>query len=350
VASLLFTLVASLVLLPRAVAPNTAGAQTDDQAAHARLLAEYQAAPSLSTGCSLAEVERRLGRLDDAAARLDALLRAVDQAGYDEAQLATHSACLFNRARVYEERGELNHAYTFLGRALNTPHQARRRVVEQRLVQVAGRLVQSSGCGALTSRLSPQGLLRFGDNAALRRCVQSVQRSQPFCARMAAADIPAPDAVSRYLTRRLDDDTVAIVDEGFLMVVTRRGARASAIECRLPNSDETIGSANWVTIGRQRLLSVVTNTTVSYACDECEDDGGDCRCEDVSSSLYMLNPRGDLVLALVDTFDDGGMAAWGADAPELREATRPTTTVEGDILVMGGRRLRFVRGALVPAP
>jgi hypothetical protein len=355
---LFVVLAACLSVVARPFSPAPAAAQADDQATYARLLAEYQATPTLSTGCSLAEVERRLGRLDAAVARLDALLPGAEGDGGDDAVRATYSACLFNRARLYEEQGDLGRAYAFLGRALDTPNPLRRRAVEQRLVQVAGRFAQATGCASLISPLSAQGLLRFGDNAALRRCAQSVQRAQPFCSRIAAADMPGPDDYSRYQTRRLDPETVAIVDQGFLLVITRRGARASGIECRLPNSEEQVAHARWLTVGRQRLLLLHTDTSVSYSCD-CDEGGAgggdgdeveDCRCSDDSSSLYVLSARGELVLALVDAFEDGSMAAWGPDAPELRESTHQAVTAQGSVVVMGERRLRLVRGALVPAP
>ncbi|MEZ4323574.1 MAG: tetratricopeptide repeat protein [Polyangiales bacterium] len=344
------SLLALLLSLSLFMVAPTARAQSDDEAAHARLLAEYQATPTISTGCSLGEVERRLGRLDQAATRLDELLtRARQDPALDPATL---SACRFNRARVYEEQGDLRNAYRLLGEALTTPNATRRRVVEQRLVDVATRLVSSpAGCMALTSRYSPQALLRFKDSAPLRACARTYARAHPFCTPMATEDMPDPASAPRYMSRRPDDATVAIIDEGYLMILTTQRGRTTGIECRLPNPDELIESAAWVGTGRARLLRVVTNSTVSYTCGGDDPEyGEDERCSDASSTHYLLTPRGELVLALVDAFEDGGMAAWGADAPELRDPNVSGATVEGNVILVNGRRLRMVRGALIPAP
>lgn len=333
-----------------ALGMSSARAQSEEEATRARLAAAYASDPSLSNGCSLAEAERRAGLVDEAARRLDALLaspHAEAPPGNDERR-ATLSACRFNRARIHEDRGELRAAYEQLGQALSTPNATRRRIVEQRLVDVAARLVTAEGCGRLGSRVSSEALLRFQDNAVLRRCVTSARRATPFCRPTAAEDIP--DTEGRYGVRRLDANTEVLEDEHFLVVVTTRGNRRSAFECRLPVEEEQLLVARFHDVGRVRVLEVTTMARVGYACDDCE-EGEDCRCGDDAEITYFLGARGELLLALVPaTVEAGSMASSPLDAPEVRDAAESATTVDGNVLVINGRRLRIVRGALVPAP
>jgi hypothetical protein len=329
---------------------DPAQAQSEEEATRVRLAAAYAAQPTLSNACSLAEAERRAGLVDDAARRLDALLEAARVAPppEDDEARATLSACRFNRARVHEDRGDLRAAYRLLSQALATPNATRRRIVEERLVDVGARLVTASGCAALPSRFSSEALLRFEDNAVLRRCVTAARRAAPYCAPVAARDIP--DTTGRYGTRRPDPNTAVIEDDHFLVVITTRGARVSAFECRLASEEEQLGLARYHDVGRVRVLEVSTQSRVSYACDDCE-EGEDCRCFDDSETRYFFGARGELLLALIPAgVDAGSMAAWPHDAPELRDATEAPTTVDGSVLVVNGRRLRIVRGALVPAP
>ena len=102
---------------------------------------------------------------------------------------------------------------------------------------------------------------------------------------------------------------------------------------------------------RVQLLEVTTTARVSYACDDCGLEGGSCDCGDDSETTYFLGPRGELLLALVPGWvEPGNMAALNSDAAELRDVDASPTRVEGGVLVVNARRLRFVRGALVPAP
>lgn len=328
-----------------------AWAQSEAEVERGRLAAAYAAAPTLSNACSLAEGERRAGLVDDAARRLDALLAAA-AAGpppSDVEARVTLSACRFNRARIHEDRGELDQAYRVLGQALSTPNSTRRRIVEQRMVDVAARLVAALGCNSLGSRFSPEALLRFQDNATLRRCVTTRRRADPFCTPSAAGDIP--DIEGRYGVRRPDANTVVLQDDNFLMVITTRGRRVSAIECRLPIDEERLSVARFHQVGPVQLLEVTTTARVGYACDDCGLEGGSCDCGDDSETTYFLGPRGELLLALVPGWvEPGNMAALNSDAAELRDVDASPTRVEGGVLVVNARRLRFVRGALVPAP
>jgi len=328
-----------------------AQAQTEEEATRARLAAEYAAQPTLSNGCSLAEAERRTGLVDDAARRLDTLLEAARWAPppSDDEAAATLSACRFNRARIHEDRGDLRAAYRLLSEALTTPNATRRRIVEQRLVDVGLRLVTASGCAALPSRFSSEALLRFADNATLRRCATNARRAAPYCTASATGDIP--ETTGGYGTRRPDPSTVVLIEDDFLFVITTRGARVSAFECRLAGEERLLGQVRYHDVGRLRVLEVVTQSRVDYACDDCGLEGADCRCGDDSETRYFFGARGELLLALIPAgVDAGSMAAWPHDAPELRDAVETPTTVDGSVLVVNGRRLRIVRGALVPAP
>lgn len=333
-----------------ALAAPSASAQSEEEATRARLAAAYAADPSLSNGCSLAEGERRAGLVDEAAGRLDALLAAArsDLSERDDDERATLSACHFNRARIHEDRGQLRPAYEQLVAALSTPNATRRRIVEERLVAVAARLVTAEGCARLSSRFSSEALLRFADNAALRRCVAASRRAQPFCRTTAADDIPETGG---YGTRRIDANTVVVQDEHFIVVVTTRGSRVTAFECRLPVEEEQLSTARFLQVGSTRVLEVSTRARVSYSCDEDDCDGGDCRCSDDSETVYFLGPRNELLLALVPgPVEPGNMAALDGATRELTDESAGPTTVDGNVLVINGRRLRIVRGALVPAP
>jgi len=320
-----------------------------DAAERTRLLAAYEATHDVSTGCTLGEIERRLGLLEDAARHLDAAIE-VARVSPGTNETATLSACRFNRARVYEDAGDPRRAYRLLARALETPNVERRRTIERRLVTVAARLVAAEGCAALTSRYSAHALLRFSEEPTLRGCVEASRRTYPLCTRIAARDLPSEDDL--YGARRPDPNTIVGLDQGLLEILMRRGARTTGLSCRLPNDDERLQDARWLMLRGARLLEVSTQTTVSYACD-CEegDDSGDCRCSDVSGTRYLLSERGELVLALIVPWADrDGMASWGQYADELQDADEAATTVDGDVLVVNGRRVRLVRGVLVPAP
>lgn len=328
-----------------------ASAQSEAEVERGRLAAAYAAAPTLSNACSLAEGERRAGLVDDAARRLDALLQAAEAQPVptDAEARATLSACRFNRARIYEDRGDLRAAYRLLSRALATPNATRRRIVEQRLVDVGARLVTAIGCSALPSRFSSEALLRFADNPILRRCVTTARRATPYCTASAAGDIP--ETASGYGTRRPDPNTVVVIEDGFLLVITTRGARVSAFECRLAGEERQLGQVRYHDVGRLRVLEVVTQSRVDYACDDCGLEGADCRCGDDSETRYFFGARGELLLALIPAgVDRYSMAAWPHDTPELRDVTEAAATVDGSVLVVNGRRLRIVRGVLVPAP
>ncbi len=330
--------------------PAHAQAQSEEEATRVRLAAAYAAQPTLSNACSLAEAERRAGLVDDAARRLDALLEAAHMApppDDDEAR-GTLSACRFNRARIYEDRGDLRAAYRLLSEALATPNATRRRIVEQRLVDVGARLVTANGCAALPSRFSSEALLRFEDNAVLRRCVTAARRAAPYCEQMATREIP--DTTGRYGLRRPDPNTEVFEEDHILVIIVSGASRTIAFDCPLAGEEEQLGLVRYHDVGRVRVLEVSTQSRVSYACDDCE-DGEDCRCFDDSETRYFFGARGELLLALIPAgVDAGSMAAWPHDAPELRDATEAPTTVDGSVLVVNGRRLRIVRGALVPAP
>ncbi|MCB9626499.1 MAG: hypothetical protein H6725_03920 [Sandaracinaceae bacterium] len=346
----LYTVSVAVSMLATLGASAQAQVQSEEEATRVRLAAAYAAQPTLSNGCSLAEAERRAGRVDEAAQRLDTLLEAARVAppASDPTARATLSACRFNRARVHEDRGGLRAAYRLLALALDTDNVARLRIVEQRIVNVAARLVAASGCGALPSRFSAEALLRFADDAALRRCVTAARRAAPFCRAMAAADIP--DTEGRYGVRRADENTTVLVEDRFLMVVTARGRRVTGLECELGADEERLSTARYHQVGRVRVLEVVTQARVSYACDDCE-DGDDCRCADDGEVHYFLGARGELLLVLVPAWvDPQSMASFSPDSPELRDTVDLPTAVEGAQLLVNGRRLRLVRGALVPAP
>lgn len=349
-ASLALLAVSVTALASLGALPARAQTPSEEEATRVRLAAAYAAQPTLSNGCSLAEAERRAGRVDEAAQRLDALLEAARVASppSDAAGRATLSACRFNRARIHEDRGDLRAAYRLLAQALDTDNVARLHIVEQRIVDVAARLVAASGCGALPSRFSAGALLRFADNAALRRCVTAARRTTPFCRAMAAADIP--DMEGRYGVRRADENTTVLVEERFLMVVTTRGSRVTGFECELGDEAAQLSMARFHDVDRARVLEVVTQSRVSYACDDCE-DGEDCRCADEGEVRYFLGARGELLLVLIPAWvEAGSMASSSQDAPELRDTVDSPTAVEGGLILLNGRRLRLVRGALVPAP
>jgi hypothetical protein len=178
---------------------------------------------------------------DDAARRLDALLEAARVAPppEDDDARATLSACRFNRARIHEDRGDLRAAYRLLSQALATPNATRRRIVEQRLVDVGARLVTANGCAALPSRFSSEALLRFEDNAVLRRCVTAARRAAPYCEPMATRDIP--DTTGRYGLRRPDPNTEVFEEDHFLVVIVTRCLPVIAFECRLAGEEEQLG-------------------------------------------------------------------------------------------------------------
>jgi hypothetical protein len=99
------------------------------------------------------------------------------------------------------------------------------------------------------------------------------------------------------------------------------------------------------------VLEVVTESRVSYACENCEDGGEDCRCSDEGEVHYFIGPRNELLLALIPTWVEAGrLAAFPQDAPELRERDDSLTSTERGLIRVMGRRLRLVCGALVPAP
>jgi tetratricopeptide (TPR) repeat protein len=325
-------------------------AQSEEDATRLRLSAAYGANPTPSNACSLAEAERRAGMVEVAARRLDALLEAfrVAPPPEDDETRATLSACRFNRARIYEELGDLRAAYRLLSEALATPNAARRRIVEQRLVDIGAGLVTANGCSALPSRYSAEALLRLADNAVLRRCVTARRRTSPYCEPIATREIP--DTAGRYGVRRPDPNTEVFEEDQVLVVIVSGAPRTVAFDCPLAGEEEQLGLVRYHDLGRVRVLEVSTHSRVSYACDDCE-EGEDCRCFDDSETRYFFGARGELLLALIPAgVDAGSMAAWPHDAPELRDTTEAATTVDGSVLVVNGRRLRIVRGALVPAP
>ena len=64
-----------------------------------------------------------------------------------------------------------------------------------------------------------------------------------------------------------------------------------------------------------------------------------------------MGPRNELLLALVPrSVEPGNMAALDGAVHELRDEAELATTVDGSVIVINGRRLRIVRGMLVPAP
>jgi hypothetical protein len=163
-------------------------------------------------------------------------------------------------------------------------------------VDVGARLVTASGCAALPSRFSSEALLRFADNAVLRRCVTAARRAAPYCAPSAARDIP--DTTGRYGTRRPDPNT-AVIEETTSWSSSPHAAPASARSSAGSRAKRSSwGLARYHDVGRVRVLEVSTQSRVSYACDDCE-EGEDCRCFDDSETRYFFGARGELLLALI---------------------------------------------------
>ena len=347
------------------LAHAAADAPTAD-AERARLRAEYERTRFAGPACELAELERRAGRLDEAARLLDEVIARFPH-GVEGADLgrpeafATMSACRYNRAHVHEDRGELERAYALYGRATDTPNERRRAVVEGAILRVASRRAQTSECASLRSSIEARALLRFGDDAVLRRCVRTMERTERVCRSLRGAALASATS-SAYAHAGRDGVAVGCSDDG--LVVARSEAPIGGVIC------EPLGTAamnatylGTIALGSTSVVAVGTTESFSYSCDcpeeEAEFDGEesdefvDCRCRGQLTAAHLVGMNGRHLMSVVaemSTWDGemitpewvvpGTHSEWGALVPP---------TLDGDVLVFLGRRLVLRDGMLVPA-
>lgn len=342
-----------------------------DEAERARLQAEYERDHDPSVGCSLGEIERRLGHLDVAAARLTEVLQregvrraaasADDAIDEDAASETTLAACHYNLGRVREQERQYAVAFRQFESALRTPVEARRATVEQALVRVASVIAAQGRCTELASPILARALLRLGDDPAIRACIRTLEAAHPTCEPLRGAEL-ADTFAALYSPRRLDGGYVVAGVDGMIFVARARGPRAtSGFLCDVGLGGESmVRGAAVLPLRGGPLLVVRTQGFQSYSCDCAEESEGsvdgdiDCRCSDEFDAVHLLRASGTHLLSLGETneLDGEGMASPNWAGPLCSEPPIDVTLDprRSDVVRLGTRRLVLRNGALVPAP
>lgn len=342
-----------LALIFTLIGASVARADPPVDDARVRLREEYARTHRPAAGCELAELERRAGSLDAAAAILDAVLAATTEGDGDEATRTTLSACRYNRGRVHEDRGELELAAGAYAAALTTPNPRRRAVVEAALVRVTGRAAREGDCAVPANAIEARALLRFGDDASLRRCLRARERAAPICRVVRGRGLRELLANVSASSSRADGLRVTTADEGLVVYEGATPSRAIVCPALATPASNAFVRARFV-LGTTTVLVVDVTEAFTFACDCDEgDDSDDCRCQASFSGLHLLTLDGRALLTLVDagaTFDAEMITPDWAEPAFLAETIEGGITLDGEVLVLGRRRLVLRGGALVPAP
>ena len=329
------------------------------RASHDRLVARIEAnmndVPSI---CALASVLRRAEMYSAADARLTEAFRIAQDSTLDlELPEGTIEACHYESGRVSEAQEDWASALDSYWRAMKTPIERRRRIVEDAFFRVAKSQYEDD-CGA-GSTLGIRSLLSLKDDPVFRRCLREREQLDPTCLILRLDDPAHPGTresnFDSYATVGDDGAAFGIIGDALYVISVIRG-RKQVRQCAfdLPE-DSRISFPRVLRLGENELFYLSTTSVISYTCECEEGEEGhelsphDCRCSDSCDIRFVFTDRGELRLALIDDYStEDGMPGVTWDEPHLRESISGGPSIDGEVLRIG-RSLKLRTHVLVPA-